>query len=218
MPGDPAPPVLILFAKSPVPGRVKTRLMPELNASQAAEVATELIERTVRLAVENWPGRIKLQTWPDSGHALFKKLAVDHKLKLDIQGSGDLGAKMCAALGTFTDRGQPAAVMGSDVPHCPAENLRRAGKLLRQGKNIIGPSTDGGYYLIGLQRTLPEIFQGIQWGGQQVLSATLRTAEQHGIPFTRLRAVTDIDNFVDLQMLARKQPFFCRWADKPENS
>jgi rSAM/selenodomain-associated transferase 1 len=213
MRAEPASPALILFAKSPVPGRVKTRLMPELTARQAAEVAAELIQRTVRLAVENWPGPVRLQTWPDTRHAVFNNLAAANELALVRQSAGDLGRKMHSALATFTDRGVAAAVMGCDVPHCPAANLRRAHDLLAQGDNVIGPSRDGGYYLIGLQRTQPALFRGIAWGGDQVLPSTLRIAAGCGIRFTHLERVADIDSYEDLKTRANKDPYIQKWIN-----
>ena len=77
-------PALILFAKSPVPGRVKTRLMSQLNAQQAARVATLLIEHTVRLAVNSWPGPIALHTWPDTNHEVLKSLSDTHGLQIKV--------------------------------------------------------------------------------------------------------------------------------------
>jgi len=204
-------PALILFAKAPIPGRVKTRLMPDLTVQEAADVAAALIEHTVRLATTNWPGPVTLQAWPDTGHRVFQAVAARHGLSLAAQIAGDLGQKMNAALSAFTDRGAPAAVLGCDVPHCPGEVLRQAYDWLKQGQNVIGPSADGGYYLIGLQHTQPELFRDIPWGGDQVMYATLAMAEEHGLHFNRLPNLIDIDNFSDLEQAALQTPILRAW-------
>ena len=207
-------PTLILFAKSPVPGRVKTRLMPELSAQQAADVATFLIKRTVQLAVSNWSGSIALHTYPDTEHEVFRDLSDTHGLRLAAQKQGDLGEKMCSAISELTERGIPAAVMGCDVPHCPGALLRKAHELLQQGRNIIGPTVDGGYYLIGLQQAWPEIFSGIRWGSDHVMQNTLEAAQRCGIRFTLLARLRDIDRFEDLKWVAKDIPELKLWANE----
>ena len=199
-------PALILFAKSPVPGRVTTRLMPQLNAQQAAQVAKLLIEHTVQLAVSNWSGPITLHTWPDTNNEVLKNLSATHGLRLVPQRQGDLGQKMYGSISELTEQGVPAAVMGCDVPHCPGELLCEARELLIQGQNVIGPTIDGGYYLIGLQKAWPEIFKGILWGGDHVMQNTLQAARSCGVHFTLLAPLRDIDRFEDLQWIAEKMP------------
>ena len=199
-------PTLVLFAKSPEPGRVKTRLMPKLDAQQATKVATLLIEHTVRLAVNSWPGPIALHTWPDTNHEVLKSLSDTHGLQLAAQKRGDLGQKMHGSISQFTEQGGPAAVMGCDVPHCPGELLGEAYGLLKQGQNVIGPTIDGGYYLIGLQKAWPEIFKEIQWGSDSVLRNTLRAAQRCGVHFTLLASLRDIDRFEDLQCVVEDVP------------
>ncbi len=191
-------PVLILFAKCPVPGRVKTRLMPQLSAEQAAQVATQLIEQSVHLAVQAWPGPVWLLTWPNTDHELFRALSRDTRIQLGNQSPGNLGEKMHNAMGKFTEKETAAAIMGCDVPHCPLDTLRTAGDLLQQGLNVIGPSTDGGYYFIGLQQCRSKLFEGIKWGGDNVLQATLAAARGLNIEFNQLPALRDIDSFEDL--------------------
>lgn len=192
-------PALVLFAKSPVPGKVKTRLQPELNADQAAQVAAQLIEQSVHLAVKAWPGPVWLYTWPNTDHALFRTLSERTRIRLGLQSTGDLGKKMTNAIGKFTAKKTAAAVMGCDVPHCPLVTLKLAADLLEQGRYVIGPSTDGGYYFIGLQQCRPELFAGIEWGSGNVLEATLAAAKNLNIDFYQLPALRDIDDFEDLK-------------------
>lgn len=203
MPARDGAPALILFAKCPVPGQVKTRLMPELRAEQAARVAAQLIEQSVHLAVQAWPGPVWLLTWPNSDHALFRALSANTRIRLGIQSSGDLGLKMTHAICKFTQRETAAAVMGCDVPHCPLDTLQLASDLLEQGQYVIGPSTDGGYYFIGLQQCLPELFTGMEWDGGNVLQSTLAAANALDIDFYQLPALRDIDSFEDLKHVSK---------------
>lgn len=212
MPDEAPGAVLILFAKAPVPGRVKTRLMPQLDAVQSAQVATALIEHTVAMAIENWPGPVTLQTWPDTEHVLFQRLSREYGIPVSTQSAGDLGRKLHGALHAYTVRGRAAAAMGCDVPHCPGHVLRRAYQHLQQGSaNVIGPSTDGGYYLIGLQQPAPALFRGIDWGADSVFKTTLELARSQGISFTRLQPLRDIDNFEDLKKVAVHAHFLNQW-------
>ena len=214
MPGNPSRPVLILFAKAPLPGQVKTRLLPELNPDEAAQVATELIEHTARLAEAFWPGPIVLCTWPDTDHPLFQELARTSSMTITEQESGDLGQKMNAALTPYTSVGTPAAVMGCDVPHCPADILRDAGNLLEQGRDVIGPSMDGGYYLIGLQRPLGRIFDSVDWGSNSALRTTLANALDCGVRFEHLPPLQDVDSYTDLVKVAEHFPDLRKWIKR----
>lgn len=202
-------PALVLFAKSPVPGKVKTRLQPELNADQAAQVAAQLIEQSVYLAVKAWPGPVWLYTWPNTDHELFRTLSENTRIRLGIQSTGDLGKKMTSAICEFTVTKTAVAVMGCDVPHCPLDTLQLAGNLLKQGQSVIGPSTDGGYYFIGLQQCHPELFTAIEWGSDRVLEATLAAAKNLNVDFYQLPALRDIDGFEDLkQVFPDYQPIY----------
>ena len=119
-------PELILFAKQPRPGAVKTRMIPEYTAEQAAEIAACLIRATVELAVSSWPGEVHLYGAPDADHPLFHALAGEFRLKLASQAEGDLGARMYRALRDGVARQGSAAVLGCAVPHCGWEVLERA--------------------------------------------------------------------------------------------
>ena len=212
MPDNRTGATLILFAKAPIPGQVKTRLTPQLDPQQAAQVATALIEHTVSLAIDNWPGPVTLQVWPDTQHEIFRRLSGEYGISLSAQSAGDLGRKICTALKAHTDHGQAAAVMGCDVPHCPGQVLTDAYELLEQGSaNVIGPSTDGGYYLIGVQQTQPALFRGINWGNDRVFATTLENALAFDISFTRLKPLQDIDNFKDLERAAKDASFLNKW-------
>src|SRR3972149_2224967 len=151
-------PQLILFARQPIPGQVKTRLQPDYSPERAAEIAAFMIRATVELAVSTWPGDVMLYVWPATEHLLFHRLTNEFRIRLARQADGDLGAKMLDALRAGIARKGSAAVMGCDVPHCGWDVIDQANGWLARGKNVLGPTEDGGYYFIGLQETQPELF------------------------------------------------------------
>lgn len=196
-------PDLILFAKQPVAGQVKTRLQPELSAAQAAELAGFLIRATAEAAASNWPGDVYLCCAPDAEHPLFRKLAREFHLRLAVQVEGDLGARMHAALADGIRRRGAAAVMGCDVPHCRWEVFERAYELLAKGRNVIGPAEDGGYYLLGLQSVAARLFQDIHWGSAMVTLETMARAATLGLALEPLPVLRDIDTYKDLLAVSR---------------
>lgn len=196
-------PDLLLFAKQPVPGEVKTRLERDYSRNQVVEIAKFLITATVQCAVGNWPSDVYLCGAPDCEHDLFRSLVEHFQLRLADQSVGDLGARMHAALQQGIKRRGAAAVIGCDVPHCPAEVIERAHEELAAGRNVIGLTEDGGYYLLGLQRAPAALFEGIDWGGSEVSSRTLARARALGIEFVALPTLRDIDTPEDLWIVAQ---------------
>jgi uncharacterized protein len=204
-------PALMIFAKQPIVGRVKTRLQPEFTPEKAAEVATFLIRETVALAVSNWPDPIYLCATPDANHPLFRELAERHGVVLLDQGGGDLGSRMQRALAYGIERHGAAAVLGCDVPHCDWEILDEANTLLARGRAVLGPSADGGYYLIGVTEARRELFTDVPWGGPRVFDATLERAHAIGVEFSVLAAVRDVDTAADLWLVAQGYPALRRY-------
>jgi uncharacterized protein len=197
-------PELILFARKPVPGEVKTRLQPEYGPERAAEIAAFLIRATVELAVSAWPSRVSLYVAPDSDHPLFRELEREFDIRLARQAEGDLGARMLAALREGIARGGSAAILGCDVPHVGWDVIDQANDWLARGRNVLGPTEDGGYYFIGLQEARPELFEDMPWGGSDVLAATLARAEKWGLEFDLLAKLRDVDTAGDLWLVAQK--------------
>jgi len=199
-------PALVIFAKQPVPGKVKTRLAKHCGDEVAAEIASVLLTETIKLCAQAWPGPQTLYCWPDPNHDLFRQLADKYKIELESQCSGSLGDKMFDALLTESKRYGSAAVMGTDVPHCSEKILRQAYGLLSAGKSVIGPASDGGYYFIGLQHPDKKLFAGLNWGGENVFDETLTRARDIGTSFDKLEVLRDIDNWQDLVNASLKVP------------
>lgn len=186
---------LVLFAKAPVAGAVKTRLQPQCTAEQCADIASILLTETVRKACKYWPGNVVLAVWPDLQNPFLRHLADEYGLIMHQQVDGDLGEKMHASLLHF---GYPAAVIGCDTPQISAADLQLAHQNLAEGLEVIGPSNDGGYYFLGLNNPAPDLFAQMPWGGNCVLSTTLDRALATGRTLQLLSCLNDIDTWQDL--------------------
>ncbi len=199
-------PELILFARQPIAGQVKTRLQPAVTPQQAADIATFMLRTTAARAAEYWPGDVYLYATPDAQHPLFLELSQTLHLFLAPQGLGDLGQRMRHALQDGIARRGAAAVMGCDVPQCAGSILETAHEHLARGRNVLGPTMDGGYYLLGLQQDVPELFEHMPWGGDKVLAETLARAARLGIEFETLPVLRDVDTLEDLTAVAQDCP------------
>ncbi|GAB4510297.1 MAG: TIGR04282 family arsenosugar biosynthesis glycosyltransferase [Sulfuricaulis sp.] len=197
-------PQLILFARQPMAGQVKTRLQPDYSPEQVAEIAAFMIRATVEMAVSAWPGDVMLYAWPGPDHPLFYQLADEFHIPLAPQVDGDLGAKMLDALRQGVAKQGSAAIMGCDVPHCGWDIIDQANSWLARGKNVLGPTEDGGYYFIGLQEAQPELFEEMPWGSNRVLEMTLARAKKLGMEFNLLKTLRDIDTPADLWLVAQR--------------
>jgi len=193
----------LLFAKAPIAGKVKTRLQSHCSAEQAAMIAQTLLEESIIQATQHWPGKLYLSVALDSEHPFLQKMCAKYSIELVLQCEGDLGAKM---FGAFEEFGYPAAIMGCDAPHIKAQDLVRAHQLLMDGQPVLGPSEDGGYYIIGLPFSCPTLFSGIEWGTSSVLSTTLNLASQSDVKLTMLEPLNDVDEWEDLISVAKKLP------------
>ncbi|MFP5350245.1 MAG: TIGR04282 family arsenosugar biosynthesis glycosyltransferase [Gammaproteobacteria bacterium] len=201
-----AEPALFIFAKAPIAGAAKTRLQPAYTAAQAAEVAALLIRETMALAAAHWEGPVYLATTPDTSHPLFAELAAHHAATLRTQRGADLGARMHEAIAHGVAHHGAAAVIGCDVPHCPAPVLRDAAARLVRGRDVLGPSTDGGYYIIGLHQPRIELFTGMAWGSADVCATTVARARALGLELDMLPLLRDIDTAEDLRAVASAFP------------
>jgi len=186
---------LLLFAKAPIAGKVKTRLTSHCSAKQAADIAKLLMETAIQRTCKHWPGQVYLSTWLDSDHTFFVEMQQRYPILMNQQCEGDLGEKMHHAL---SELGFPAAVMGCDAPHVQPKALEFAYQSLLKGESVIGPSEDGGYYLLGLCRKAEALFVDKNWGTERVLKQTLASAASIELPLSKLPELNDVDEWSDL--------------------
>jgi len=192
--------VIGVFAKEPRPGEVKTRLAQQTSPSSAAEVAHACLADTLeRLAVV--PARRIVVYAPPSARDSFASLAAD-RFELRPQGDGDLGQRMAAFFQEhLTQEGARVIVVGADSPTMPVEFVAQAFELLETDDVVLGPATDGGYYLLGCARRVPPIFSGITWGGAEVLAQTIERLSDPAWRVALLPPWYDVDTLNDWHML-----------------
>jgi rSAM/selenodomain-associated transferase 2/rSAM/selenodomain-associated transferase 1 len=192
--------LIIVFGRYPVPGRTKTRLTPPLGPAGAAELQRVLTEKTVRTA-----GKAALHLAADL-EIRFEGASIGRMrrwlgpgLSFFPQGTGDLGARMEKAfLKAFQREYRRVVLVGTDIPGLTPRLLEQAFHSLNTHDLVLGPSTDGGYWLMGLKRPAP-LFEDIPWGSGTVLEDTLALAEKEDLPVRRLDPLTDVDTPGDLQ-------------------
>ena len=200
-------PVLVLFAKKPIEGEVKTRLCPPLSPIQAKQVAILLIEQSVKNACEHWPGPVELCLWPDTDDDFMRKLSKQYMFDLTTQSHGDLGDKMAATMSVKMAVNQVALIMGCDVLNCSRDILLEAFNALKTGKNVIGPTIDGGYYCVGVNRPEDKMFNDVNWGSDRAFKQTVDSCSSCGIEFDSiLPQLRDLDTYDDLLVLSRQYP------------
>ena len=193
---------VIVFAKAPVAGTVKTRLAGALGAAGAARLAARMLESTTACALEAAVGPVEVCCAPDRSHPAFTALAAGGTVGLSEQGDGDLGHRMHRALERALASQPGAIVIGTDAPALDADYLREAASALTRHDAVIGPAVDGGYVLIGLRRTAPAaLFDGIDWSTSRVLAQTRERLDRLGLGWAELAPLHDIDEPADLRHL-----------------
>ncbi len=192
---------LIIFAKAPVAGLAKTRLIPALGPGGAAALAARLLDHTVAMGAAAGFDHLEICTTPDASHPNFQRLADLHSLALTIQGEGDLGARMHRALARGLANHARVLLVGTDAPSLDTAVLRQAAAALHTHKAVFVPALDGGYALVGLTRAAPLLFSEMQWSTPHVMQATRERAAAAHLVWAELDAVADIDEPADLAHL-----------------
>lgn len=196
-------PAAVVMARVPAAGRVKTRLAETLGARRAAALAWSFLRDTLALVREAGL-TVYLAYTPAAGAAkLARGLGGDLPAAFPQRGA-DLGGRMRDATHRLFSRGHaPVLVLGTDSPHLPAERLREAVDALQAADVCLGPSLDGGYYLLGSRQPCPELFRHVAWGTPLVLRQTLARAREAGLEACLLPPGFDVDTAGDLCRLAR---------------
>ncbi len=206
-------PILYLFAKAPLPGEVKTRMQPMLSPDACANLAAIMCRQICATLHQHWHGMTVIKAAPDSNHPLFKSLSQRYGFELEAQIGSDLGERMNEALSDGIGRGGSAAVIGADVPHIPAAIVREACHSMNQGRSVVGPASDGGFYFLGLHQPAPDLFRGIRWGEEDVLQDLLDRADAASIGISFLPELRDIDRYEDLLWLADQEREYSEFVD-----
>lgn len=191
---------LLIFARRPCPGRVKTRLSPVLTPHEAAGLYDCMVRDVVaRTAAQQVDARFLF--FEDDGEAKGYFRGLDERLLLLPQEGAGLGERLANAFDVVFRRGfRIAAVIGADSPDLPVEFIKAAFEQLEAGAVDVafGPTEDGGYYLAGLREPHPELFRDVPWSTEQVLAVSLQRASEIGLRPTLLPCWYDVDEPADL--------------------
>lgn len=193
---------LLVFAKAPVPGSSKTRLIPLLGAAGAAQAQLRLLHHTLNTAAAAAPVQLQLWCAPDATHPELRTAATRCGATLHVQQGADLGARMAHAFHSAFTTARRVICIGTDCPALSAAHLRDAAAQLKAGNDaVLVPAEDGGYTLIGLARDEPRLFSGISWGSDQVLAQTRTRLRDCALRWQELETLWDIDRPQDWQRL-----------------
>ena len=201
---------LIIFTRYPEPGTTKTRMIPELGAEGAADLQrrmTDHLVAKVKTLIEQRSLAVEIRF--DGGNERLMRDWLGPSFTYGHQGQGDIGRRMERALVDGFQTGFTSIVIiGSDIPDISTAILDQAFEALKSNHLVLGPAGDGGYYLIGLRKTdadqaYLELFEGIHWGSNQVLSQTIAAANHLGIGYVLLDTLKDVDRPEDLKIWDR---------------
>ena len=192
---------IVIMAKQPVPGNVKTRLCPPLTPVQAADLYEAfLIDTSVLVSsIENADAFIACD--PDTARDYFSR-TLSFPMTCIPQGPGDLGSRLSRISFQVFSRGyRKLIVLASDTPHLPQDSVRQAFARLDRIDVVLGPCDDGGYYLIGSRFHEPGLFAGISWSTADVLDQTIGRVRDAGMTCELLPPCYDIDTKEDAERL-----------------
>lgn len=188
--------LLMIFVKNPEKGKVKTRLAKSVGDLEALLVYKKLLYYTVQVA-SGVP--VSRQIWYSS--------FIDYKDSIDqgvfekrLQEGDDLGARMKKAFARAFDEGfDRVLIIGSDCPGLTEEVILNAFNVLDSHQVVIGPSEDGGYYLLGMRKFIPDLFADVNWSTETVYEKTVETVKNLGLSYSTLPVLNDIDTAADLR-------------------
>lgn len=187
--------LLIIFAKNPELGRVKTRLAATVGDHAALDIYMRLLERTKQIT----------SPLPFDKTVFYDRILVEEDLwsakvfTKDVQPEGDLGQRMSTAFQSSFEKGyKRICIIGSDCYELTTEILSDAFNALKTKDTVIGGAKDGGYYLVGMNQWLPEIFLNKAWSTAEVYPSTIKDFIKLGMTFTELPKLNDIDREEDL--------------------
>ena len=185
----PDAPRIAVFAKAPIAGAVKTRLVPALGAAGAARLHEALVLHALATAARAKPSSLELWCAPDASHPFFAGCAARFGCRLRVQHGAELGARMAHAFA----HSAPLVLIGTDCPALTASHLARAWRALAANDAAIAPAEDGGYVLIALARAARSLFDDMAWSDAGVMARTRERIAAAGMRCAELETLWDVD-------------------------
>ncbi|WP_076792787.1 TIGR04282 family arsenosugar biosynthesis glycosyltransferase [Chlorobium sp. KB01] len=188
--------LLIIFSRNPVAGKVKTRLSAAIGDEKALEIYESLRSQTARVTM---PVNAKKEIW-FSNFIPAEDLLLTKETTARLQQGKDLGERMHHALSSgFKTGARRIVLIGTDCHEMSAEIIEEAFSALEHSETVIGPARDGGFYLIGMKKAIPELFLEREWSIPDVLQESVDILLRLNISFKQLRELSDIDTLEDLK-------------------
>ena len=189
---------LIIFTKSPLEGKVKTRMQPVYSTVQSLKLHQHLLHHTLSSLSELETVSLSLYCTPTTQHDLLLEYSKEFDLELFLQQGSNLGERMFKAISGQLKHFQRVIIIGTDCPAINPVYIQQANVALEDVDVVIGPASDGGYVLLGIRGQCPDIFSDIDWGSEKVLMQTRVKIADLGLKHIELDVMNDIDRPEDL--------------------
>lgn len=190
---------IIIFAKAPLPGFAKTRLIPALGAEGAAELAQQMLHNTLQKAVDAKTGTVELCLTPVATYPAWRGIKFPPGIEISDQGEGDLGMRLARASERALGSAESVLLIGTDCVEMSAGLLQQAAQSLRKYDAVIHGTADGGYALLGLRQFSPLLFSDIPWSTEVVADMTIARIRQAGLSVHIGQMLHDVDDPEDLK-------------------
>ncbi len=192
---------IVIFAKAPIAGYAKTRLIPALGEAGAAELARQMLLQSVAEAIAADVGPVILAAAPSVSHPIWKEISLPEHLLWRDQGGGDLGERLARGAQWALERNSQVLLMGTDCPQLTAPRIREAAAQLSRADVCMVPVADGGYALLGLKHTHTQLFEKVAWSTAEVSSVTRSRCAAAGLILAEMPELHDVDEPADLKWL-----------------
>ena len=193
---------ILIFAKAPIKGQVKTRLIPEYGAGFATDLHTNMVQHCIKTVVSSKLCPVELWCAPDTKNDHFKMWQKQFDIILQQQVGRDLGERMSNAFKTVLLKSRNAIIIGTDCPMLSKNTLYKALNALHKNKDaVLTPAEDGGYALIGLKLMYESLFYNIPWGTENVLDNTREQLKKLNLEWLETEVHWDVDRPDDIRRL-----------------
>ncbi|MCR4304582.1 MAG: TIGR04282 family arsenosugar biosynthesis glycosyltransferase [Gallionella sp.] len=195
---------IIIFAKAPLPGFAKTRLITALGQAGAAKLAQQMLFNTLHEAIAADVGSVELCATPEINHPAWRDIQLPKGIGISDQGEGDLGARLALASERALANTEQILLIGTDCVEISGGLLREAAQALQEHDAVIHCTADGGYALLGLRRFSPFLFSDMPWSTDAVANTTIARIGQLGWSVRVGQMLHDVDEPEDLKYLPAK--------------
>ena len=191
---------ILIFAKEPVAGKVKTRLARSIGEAAALQFHEQMLRHTLEMVCRYQLAVVELHISGNSEHPLIQSLSKEFNISVYSQKGGDLGEKMFFALEQSLENSNYSVLIGTDCPVMDVDYLSNALTALFRGQDVVlGPAEDGGYVLVGTSNVKKDWFDDISWGSHHVIEQSRQKMKASGARLEELQTLWDVDQIEDLQ-------------------